>query len=169
LSQRRVAIANLHPRLRVDRGALLRAVRALDGPAPPLARPGSALSGAGDLSIVFLTDPALAGLHARFLGDPSATDVITFDHSRDHQPGVAGEICVSADAAVRQARAGSGRTRRFSSELALYIVHGWLHLAGHDDLTPTEKRRMRRAEARAMRHLRENGLLPVFELSRRPP
>jgi probable rRNA maturation factor len=164
LSRRRVSISNLHPRLRVDRAAVVRALRALDGGSPPLARPGSAADGSGDLSLVFLTDAALAELHSTFLGDPSVTDVITFDHSDAPSAGMAGEICVSADAAARRAGRGAARSSRLSLEITLYMVHGWLHLAGHDDLEPARKRAMRRAEARALRRLRTLGLVPRFVL-----
>lgn len=151
---RSLAIANRHPRLRFDRRSLSAAVAALDahaaeflGGCPP-----------GELSVVFLTDTALAGLHAEYLDDPAATDVITF--TGDPALGVAGEICVSADAARRQA-AGA---RAFSTELMLYVVHGWLHLAGYDDLQPAKKRVMRRAEARALRRLQAAGARPEFRL-----
>jgi probable rRNA maturation factor len=93
-----------------------------------------------------MTDAALAQLHGDFLGDPSPTDVITFEG--DESQGLAGEICVSVDTACAYAR----RHRRdFAGELSLYLIHGWLHLAGYDDLAPARKRVMRRAEARAMR------------------
>ncbi len=52
----------------------------------------------------------------------------------------------------------------FSAELTLYVVHGWLHLAGYDDLQPAKKRRMRAAEKRAMGLLRSKNALPVFRL-----
>jgi probable rRNA maturation factor len=52
----------------------------------------------------------------------------------------------------------------FSSELTLYIVHGWLHLAGYDDLQPAKKRRMRAAEKRAMTLLRAAKTIPSFRL-----
>jgi probable rRNA maturation factor len=111
----------------------------------------------GELSVAFLTDTALARLHGRFLSDPSPTDVITFPG--DPALGTAGEICVCADAAVRVA---GSRRDAFSAELTLYLVHGWLHLAGHDDLRPPLTRAMRRAEARALRLLREAGAMPRF-------
>lgn len=128
---------------------------------------------AGELSLVFLTDVALAQLHADFLQDPSITDVITFEG--DPALGTAGEICVSADAALRQTspRAlsaprqplGPRQLAAFSDELTLYVVHGWLHLAGYDDLQPAKKRVMRRAETRALRLLRATpGGLPRFRL-----
>jgi probable rRNA maturation factor len=111
---------------------------------------------------VFLTDPALAQLHADFLADPTPTDVITFEG--DPAQGTAGEICVSVDAAIREV----GPRRDFSAELTLYLVHGWLHLAGYDDLQPAKKRRMRRAEAKAMKLLRDAGALPRFQLGAQP-
>jgi probable rRNA maturation factor len=111
---------------------------------------------------VFLTDRALARLHGDFLGDPTPTDVITFEGSP--VLGTAGEVCVSADRAATYARA---HRRDFSSELTLYLVHGWLHLNGYDDLAPKKKRAMRRAESRAMRLLQTAGAIPKFELRAR--
>jgi probable rRNA maturation factor len=154
-----VTIHNGHPGLRPDRRAATALIRTLD------AHAGKFLGGCppGELSLAFLTDAGLARLHADFLADPGVTDVITFAGDPIH--GLAGEICVSADAAVRQA--GPGRSRKtsknnFSDELTLYLVHGWLHLAGYDDLAPRAKRKMRAAEARALKLLRAAGCRPRF-------
>ena len=76
--------------------------------------------------------------------------------------GAAGEICVSADTARAFAQA---KKLDFSRELTLYIVHGWLHLAGYDDLQPAKKRQMRAAEVRAMKLLDAADAVPVFSLS----
>jgi len=155
---RDVSIANRHPRLRLDRKAVARAVALLDAHHPAIA-PGRPPFPPGELSLVFLTDPALASLHGKFLADPTTTDVITFEG--EPALGTAGEICVSADTAAAYAR----RHRRdFSTELTLYVVHGWLHLAGYDDLVPAKKRAMRRAEARALRLLSRAGAKPQFSL-----
>jgi probable rRNA maturation factor len=153
---RRVRIANRHCRLRLDRKALTDAVRILDASA------GRFMGGCpdGELSVAFLSDGALARLHGQFLGDPSATDVITFGGEPAH--GLAGEICVSVDAAMREAGRSSPRLSR---EIALYVVHGWLHLAGYDDLRPPAKRIMRRAEDRALRILARSSALPRFKLA----
>jgi probable rRNA maturation factor len=59
-----------------------------------------------------------------------------------------GEIVISAETARRSAR-DYGTTPE--AELALYLVHGLLHLCGYDDLAPQEKRVMRRREAEALR------------------
>jgi probable rRNA maturation factor len=114
----------------------------------------------GELSLAFLTDAALARIHDDFLDDPTTTDVITFEGNATLQS--AGEICVSADTADTFAKT---HDRDFSVELTLYIVHGWLHLAGYDDLKPAKKRRMRAAETRAMDLLRTAKALPKFTLS----
>jgi probable rRNA maturation factor len=157
-ARRALAIRSLHPGLRLSRPAVARALRLLDENAAAL----RCTVPPGELSVVFLTDSALAQLHAAFLADPTPTDVITFVGSPSF--GLAGEICLSADAAARFAAAGQ---RRFAEELTLYLAHGWLHLAGHDDRQPAKKRAMRRAEARAMRVLREAQAIPSFRLGRK--
>ena len=180
--KRPVAIRNTHPRLRFSRASVARMIHTLDTAfeKSPLERIGAMRRGvsavpAGELSLVFLTDPALAKIHADFMGDPTATDVITFEG--DAAAGLAGEICVSADTAARFVNLEGSRpceprpaeTRilqnKFSAELTLYLVHGWLHLAGYDDLQPTKKRKMRAAEKRAMRLLQAAKAVPGFRLA----
>jgi probable rRNA maturation factor len=156
-THRSIAIANRYPKLRIDRRAIVRVIETLDahrtdfdGGCPD-----------GELSVVFLNDSALAKLHADFLDDPTTTDVITFEG--DSTIGIAGEICVSADTAKAYAKTHG---HDFSTELTLYVIHGWLHLAGYDDLQPVKKRMMRRAEARAMRLLQKSGVaIPKFRLA----
>lgn len=162
-----VDIANRHPGLRFDRRAVARMIHTLDAHATAIVsgRPAGRAPAAvppGELSLVFLTDAALAQLHGDFLDDPSTTDVITFEGSPEL--GSAGEICVSADTAAAYARQ---HRRDFPEELTLYVVHGWLHLSGHDDLQPAKKRAMRRAEGRAMKILHAQDALPRFTLKPR--
>jgi probable rRNA maturation factor len=188
---REIAVTNRHPRLRLDRRALIRAIEHLDAhfrftPADlPTLSParrrraksqisnlksqiggGSAVASAvasaapdGELSITFLTDPALAKLHADYLDDPTTTDVITFEG--DEALGHAGDVCVSVDTALAYA---TKHELPFGEELLRYVIHGWLHLAGYDDLEPKKKRRMRAAEDRALKLLRAAGSLPGFTL-----
>jgi probable rRNA maturation factor len=99
--------------------------------------------------IVFVTDRALARMHARHLGDGSRTDVITFDLSDD----VDGPL-VEVYASAERARAVAAR-RAVSAqrELLLYVVHGVLHLCGFDDHSAADRARMRRAETAVLTRL----------------
>ncbi len=82
------------------------------------------------IEISILGSRAMAKVHRDFLNIPGATDVITFPY---------GEILVCAHiAAARAPEFGHSITQ----ELALYIIHGLLHLSGFDDLTPPEARKM---------------------------
>jgi probable rRNA maturation factor len=117
----------------------------------------------GNLSIAILSKKDMEQLHSDFLQDASLTDVITFDGDPEAQ--TAGEICVSPDYALAYA---TRHNLSSCEELALYLVHGYLHLAGYDDRTPPDKQKMRRAEKKAMTYLKEKNALPSFEgLSRK--
>ncbi|GAB5562463.1 MAG: hypothetical protein SynsKO_41100 [Synoicihabitans sp.] len=150
-----VEISNQHPHLKIDEDAIRAVIHTLDNAAERF------MHGApdGELSLVFMDDAGIAKLHADFLNDPSVTDVITFEG--DVMFGTAGEICVSADTAKTYS---AQHGHDFSTELTLYIIHGWLHLAGYDDLEPTKKRRMRAAEKRALLILQQNGSLPTCSM-----
>jgi probable rRNA maturation factor len=100
-------------------------------------------------SIVFVTDRALARMHARHLGDASRTDVITFDLS-DEASGPLVEVYASAERARSVAARRSVAPRR---ELLLYVVHGVLHLCGFDDRSGADRARMRLAETAVLSRL----------------
>jgi probable rRNA maturation factor len=148
--ERDIAVLNRHKTLKVPKGAVERMLHALD-------RDGRWPVPEGELSIVFVSDEELAGLHDEFLDDPTVTDVITFEG--DPLCGSAGEICVSVDRAIEVA---AELKVPVEQELALYVVHGYLHLAGFDDLKPELKRVMRRAEAAALKVIELEKLLPAF-------
>lgn len=74
-----------------------------------------------EVEISLVTDGVIGQVHAEFLGDPGPTDVITFAH---------GEILISTETAVRQAEDHRQPPDR---ETALYLIHGLLHLNGHED------------------------------------
>ncbi len=94
-----------------------------------------------DLSIVFVSDAEMARHNEQFHHVTGPTDILTFDY------GTTGELIISVDHAHSQAR--RYRTKP-SRELALYVVHGLLHLAGYDDRTAAQRRKMRAAERRVL-------------------
>jgi probable rRNA maturation factor len=130
-------------------GKLFATLELQSGPHPPN----------GELSVAFLTDKALAGIHEQFMDDPTPTDVITFP-SEDET--LAGEICVSVDRAAAEA---AQRRQPFARELTLYLVHGWLHLAGLDDLTAKGRQAMRLSERRLLAAVARTRAQPDFRLA----
>lgn len=102
-------------------------------------RRGSALAGLDAVSVVLVSDRRIAALHGEFMGDTSPTDVITFLH---------GEVVVSAETARREARA---RGLPVAREIALYAIHGLLHLAGWIDTDPPSAVAMREAQGKILR------------------
>ena len=102
-----------------------------------------------EICVLVLDDRGIARLHEQWLGITGPTDVITFDMSDDARPGVMhGDIAVSAETARRTARELGWQPRH---ELAYYVVHGILHLAGYDDHDPADRRAMRARERLLMR------------------
>jgi len=99
----------------------------------------------GELSVVFVSDETIGQIHNDFMGDPSPTDVITFPANPEMES--AGEIVVSVDHAIARSKEFDNP---FSRELSLYLLHGWLHLAGYDDRNATDRAKMRTAEQRAL-------------------
>lgn len=100
-----------------------------------------------ELCLHLIAAREMACLNETFLRHEGSTDVITFNHSlhASRPPPLAlhGEIFISLDDALAQAR--QFRTS-WQSELARYIIHGLLHLAGHDDLESAARKKMKRAE-----------------------
>lgn len=92
-----------------------------------------------EVVVAIVSDAAIAKLHVEFMGIEGATDVITFHH---------GEIAISADTA-KDAAARYGHS--IEEELALYTIHGLLHLNGFDDLAAAPASRMKRAQSRVLR------------------
>ena len=80
--------------------------------------------------ITVVSDRKIAAIHQEFMGIPGATDVITFQH---------GEVIVSAQTALEEAR---DRAHGPQEEMALYVVHGLLHLNGYTDADPVDRERM---------------------------
>lgn len=156
MSKRSVSVSNNCPHLRCKAADVRAMVRALDEAMPDPRAPE------GELSFAIVGEAEIVAMHERFLNDPTVTDVITFPGSPED--GFAGEVCVCADYAQRQAPLfGQG----VDEELTLYMVHGWLHLAGYDDIDEMDRAKMREGEAMAMSLLRERGLIVHFVPAKR--
>jgi probable rRNA maturation factor len=95
------------------------------------------------VNIVLLTDAAIHDLNRRFLQHDEPTDVITFPLSNPGAATLEAEILISTDTAQI---AATEHGHDVESEILLYLVHGLLHLCGHDDHAPKDRKRMRAQE-----------------------
>ena len=102
-------------------------------------RKASVLRKLAEISFVLVSDARIAALHDEFMGDPTPTDVITFQH---------GEIVIGAETARREAR---DRQLPLPAEIARYAVHGLLHLAGWSDADAGAASEMRLMQEKILR------------------
>lgn len=82
------------------------------------------------VEVSLVDDPTIDQVHREFMDIPGATDVITFAH---------GEIVISVETAARYSKEFGNRYER---EIMLYIIHGLLHLSGHEDALDNEREAM---------------------------
>ena len=100
-----------------------------------------------ELSILLVDTDTMSAYHEKFMGEPGPTDVLSFpmDELRapedDEEPpvGLLGDIVLCPDVTAAQA-AENDRTPEQESDYLL--VHGLLHLLGHDHAQPAEKKVM---------------------------
>lgn len=103
------------------------------------------------LGVVFAPDELMIKLHGDYLDDPTPTDVITFDLESERMPGMPESLAAELYVGVEEAqRVAAIRGVEFRRELALYVVHGCLHLCGFDDHNEADSARMRVAEQSVM-------------------
>ena len=103
-----------------------------------------------DMTIVLTDDAQLHELNREYLGVDAPTDVLSFPASEaDPETGVSylGDILISIPRAKQQAEAAG---HSVEAEVQLLVVHGTLHLLGHDHATAAEKARMWKAQAEVM-------------------
>ncbi len=105
-----------------------------------------------DATIVFVSDAAIRKLNRQFRGKDSATDVLSFpsqpeSFEADTETNV-GEIVISLDRAKSQAKE-NGLT--LVNEVEQLILHGLLHLCGHDH--ETDDGEMNRLELKTRKKL----------------
>jgi rRNA maturation RNase YbeY len=96
------------------------------------------------LSILLTDDRRMAELHKRWMGEPDPTDVLSFPMGGP----LLGDIAISVETAARRC------PRDVHREVTRCLVHGLLHLVGHDHLRKGDRVRMNRQERRLLRNVR---------------
>ena len=81
-----------------------------------------------ELSVSFVTVDEMADLHRTYLAEEGPTDVLSFPLDETGEDGVR----VLGDVVIAPAVAAANRPDDPPSELRLLLVHGILHLLGHD-------------------------------------
>jgi rRNA maturation RNase YbeY len=94
------------------------------------------------ISYIFCSDKHLLSINREFLQHDYFTDIITFDNS-DEINLIEGDIFISIERV--QENAGLHQTT-FFSELLRVLIHGVLHLLGHNDHDDFSKSQMRTLE-----------------------
>jgi probable rRNA maturation factor len=133
-------------RRKVDSAVLRAAARA--------ALTNQAAPAPSELTVMVAGDGVLRTLNRKYLGHNRPTDVLSFP-SRERDPAngrlYLGDIAIS----YPQARQTATLARHpIKAELQLLIVHGVLHLLGHDHAEPADKARMWAAQGAILSKLK---------------
>jgi probable rRNA maturation factor len=120
-------------------------------------QPEAEIASVPAISVLLVSDRRMAALHQKFCGTSGPTDVLTFQH---------GEIVISAETAARQARMFHANV---TGEIQLYLLHGLLHLAGFNDVSAHDRRRMHRLQKKLLATaLRANRVVASLTRLRHP-
>jgi probable rRNA maturation factor len=130
----RISIASPQEVVPVDRGRMREVVRAV------LEDEGVANA---EVSLAFVDNSTIHALNKRYLDHDEPTDVLSFPLSEPRSGRLAGELVIGVEVAREQALQ---RGHDVQAELALYVIHGLLHLCGYDDRDRDAAAAMRRRE-----------------------
>jgi probable rRNA maturation factor len=139
----KVAIASPQDVVPIDRKQMREIVRVvLEGEGVGVAH--------AEISLAFVDNPTIHTLNKRYLDHDEPTDVLSFPLSEPSAKKLAGELVIGAEVAQAQARE---RGHDVQVELALYVIHGLLHLCGFDDKSEPAAAAMRQRERHYLKAL----------------
>lgn len=143
MSKLRVLIACPQEFVSVDRGQMRHIVRAVMSAESVIE---------AEISLAFVDNSTIGQLNKRYLGHDHPTDVLSFPLGEPGSKIMAGELVIGAEVAQAEA---ANRGHDVQAELALYVIHGLLHLCGYDDQSKSGAKEMRDRE---LHYLRVVGL-----------
>ncbi len=103
-----------------------------------------------EISLAFVDNPTIHRLNKQYLDHDEPTDVLSFPYSGDNAKKLEGELIIGVEVAAEQA---GERGHDVQAELALYVIHGLLHLCGYDDKSHAAEKEMRERERHYLTHL----------------
>jgi probable rRNA maturation factor len=102
-----------------------------------------------ELSLSLVDDTAIAELNLSYRKLDRPTDVLSFSllegEESTYRGNLLGDVVISVETAARQAQE---QGVSLDEELARLLIHGVLHLIGHDHMEPDEAERMQAEERR---------------------
>jgi probable rRNA maturation factor len=147
----KIKVASPQELVDIDRGRMRQAVQVvLDGENEPEA----------EISLAFVDNPTIHRLNQRYLQHDEPTDVLSFPLSEPGARKLQGELVIGVEVAQAQALE---RGHDVHAELALYVIHGVLHLCGYDDHGDREAAVMRERERHYLRLLNLPDIAPGSE------
>jgi probable rRNA maturation factor len=111
-----------------------------------------------EISLAFVDNATIHRLNLRFLQHDEPTDVLSFPLSESGSKKLAGELVIGAEVAAANAQE---RGFDVQHELALYVIHGLLHLSGFDDHEPADASAMRARERYYLQRLGIPDIAPA--------
>ena len=110
-----------------------------------------------EIVLLFVSNQKIRAINRKYLNKDHSTDVISFDYecggkNPSFKELFLGDIIVSTDKALQNS-IEYGTT--FFEEVALYVIHGILHLSGYNDTSKLERATMRRKEDALLRKIKK--------------
>ena len=115
---------------------------------------------AAQISLAFVDNATIRQLNNRYLKHDEPTDVLSFPLSDADTTPLHGELVIGAEVGKEQAAA---RGHDVQAELALYVIHGVLHLVGYSDTDASARGKMRERERYHLSALSLPDISPVEE------
>lgn len=139
------------------------------------------IRGSAELNVLFVDEPAITALNEQYMGKSGPTDVLAFpmdgyevvigtgpgaqsrgpgreEPAHDEAPLILGDVVICPAVAAAQAESHAGN---FGDEIALLLVHGVLHVLGHDHDTDEATAEMRSIELRLLETHHWRGPAPA--------
>jgi probable rRNA maturation factor len=110
-----------------------------------------------EISLAFVDNQTIQQLNRRYLEHDEPTDVLSFPASDGPKNKLGGELVIGAEVACAEAES---REHPLEAELALYVIHGLLHLLGYDDRNGEGRAKMRAKEKHYLRELGYPDIAP---------
>ena len=107
-----------------------------------------------EVSFHFVSPNKIKSLHQQLFNNPTVTDCITcpIDPPNQKPYCLLGEVFVCPQVAISYSKE---HNLDANEELILYVIHGFLHLIGYDDMNEKDEKLMRKMERESIEHLKQ--------------